>query len=265
MYEFLIATGKSKNADTNKDVEMALIYNDSGSEVISDYFYPGRNSNRTDAYEKGQLDICSNIEITKNGTKVATENFVGVMIKFHGGKWQCDYIWVTHQIGGRCRSKRVNMFLGKDVSGDIGTVGNPLRVDLDTGPQATTKRDTVSFAMTVRTSTGSNSGTNDNVFFKLFDDTGYASETSRGDQIGNQYESGATDTIPSFKTWYGPLSKNITKIIIIKVGSDGWKPEHILVTEVEVLGGTSNQFEVLNYLPEGNLDTHHNWTSVPSS
>ncbi|WP_237275168.1 hypothetical protein [Tenacibaculum ovolyticum] len=257
MYEFLIATGRSHDASTDKTVEMALIYNNAGNEYTSDYFKPGDYSNRKDAYENGQLDICANIEVKKDGKSIDTDDFIGVKIKFYDKTWELDTIWVTNQNGGRCRFNKVNKFFGTD-SG-IGTEDNPFRIDFELETLSDTDQNTESFKMEVTTADGGD--TDDNVYYKLFDDTGHASKTSRADLPGDQYEGGETNTIPSFDTYFGLLSKNITHILIIKVGNDKWVPEYIIITEIL---GSNSQFNVIDHLPpEGSLDTNHNWTSVP--
>ena len=259
MYEFLIATGRDKNASTNKKVEMALIYNENGSEKISDYFQPGNYSNRNDAFENGQLDICAHISVEQGGSMVFTDDIVGVMVKFHDETWQLDTIWVTHESGGRCRYKEVNEMFGSH--SNLGTPNNPYRIDFEPDTVGN-KGNENSFILSVKTAAGNNNGTNDNVFFKLFDDAGYASQTSRADIPGNQYEAGETNTIPSFNTVFGNLTKKISKVLIVKVGNDKWVPEYIKTTSGLV--GQESEFSVINHLPpEGSLDTNHNWTIVP--
>lgn len=91
---------------------MALIYNNGDTEMVSDYFKPGPKSNRGDAFENGQLDICSSISVTKSSADVKTNEFVGVMVKFYDKDWQLDSICVTNQVGGRSRFCEVDEFLG---------------------------------------------------------------------------------------------------------------------------------------------------------
>lgn len=259
MYEFLIATGRDKDASTNETVEMALIYNDNGVEKISNYFRPGQYSNRDNAFENGQLDLCAHITVEQGSSMVFTDDIVGVMVKFYDKTWQLDTIWVTHESGGRCRYQEVNQMLG--TSTGLGTPSNPYRVDFKADNPGKKGNET-SFMLTVKTAAGNNNGTNDNVFFKLFDDAGYASQTSRADIPGNQYEEGETNTIPSFNTVFGNLTKKISKVLIVKVGNDKWVPEYIKTTSGLV--GQESEFSVINHLPpEGSLDTNHNWTIVP--
>lgn len=260
MYEFLISTGRSDGASTNKTVEMALIYNSGGTEMVSGYFKPGPKSNRSDAFENGQLDICSSISVTKGSADVNTNEFVGVLVKFYDKDWQLDSICVTNQIGGRSRFCEVDEFLGTKTG--KGTPGNPYRIDFPVEELASTEHEETSFNLTVRTESGGNNGTDDNVFFKLFDDTGYASQAARATQIGNQYEQGETNTLLNFNTSFGKLSKNIVKLLIVKVGGDKWVPGHVSVVSSILL--KSSEFAVSEHLPpEGSLDKNHNWTSVP--
>jgi len=258
MYEFLIATGRADGASTDKTVEMALIYESNGQEVVSDYFRPGQYSNRNNAYENGQMDICGNIPVKKNGESITTNDFIGVMVKFYDKTWQLDKIWVTNEDNGKTRWASVNRFLGS--SSGLGTQNHPYRVDFVTETLASTKRGTESFKLEIKTASGHNYGTDDHVYFKLFDDTGYSCQTARAHMPGDQYEQGVTNTIYGFNTTFGPISKNITKVLIVKVGSDMWVPEHMITSTI----GKSCDFSVINHLPpEGSLDSHHNWTMVP--
>lgn len=261
-YEILIATGTDKGADADSTLEMALVYNEGASQIISDYFKPGQYSNRSNAYENGQLDICGLIPITKNGVAVNTDDFVGVMIKFHDKDWQLDSIWVTNAQGGKCMSKKVDKFFGSKY--DVGTKNNPYKLILEQPYNAVTPRTDNDFTLTIRTESSSQNGTDDHVFFKLFDDTGHASEGARKHQLGNQFEAGQTDTLPKFMTAFGPLSKNIVEVLIVKVGNNGWKPSYMMVTGN--IMGKENEFDLASNLPsEGSLDTHHNWMTAPRS
>ena len=131
-----------------------------------------------------------------------------------------------------------------------------------------TNRNASSFEMRVVTAAGNNYGTDDNVYFKLFDDTGHASVTRRA-QIPfiDNYEQGSTTIIPSFMTVFGDLSRKITKVLIIKSKKkqDAWVPQYIKIGEII----NERHFLVSEYLTSGgdlsvpSLHKHYNWVSVP--
>lgn len=266
-YEVLIATGRDDGADADKELKIALVYNDEqGNKKTSDYINPGKYSNRGDAYENGQMDICDPITFTKDGKEITTDDFTGVMIAFSDKDWQLDTIWVTNHATGKYRWKHADKFFGSKYN--CGTTSDPYELALNDEVTINNSalREYNDFTFTVETQKGDNDyGTNDNVFYKLFDDMGLASHTSRQEQWGNQYETGETNTLPNFDTVYGKLSKNIVKVLIVKVGDDGWRPNYMTAAPT-VLDIKTSTFDLSDHLPPGedSLDTHHNWMTAPS-
>lgn len=268
-YEVLIATGRDDGADADKKLEIALVYNDElGNKQVSDYVNPGDASNRNDVWENGQLDICNPIRFYKNSVEITTDDFIGVMIAFSDKDWQLDTIWVTNHKTGKYRWKHADKFFGSKYN--VGTTSDPYELALDDEviDEVGLTRDYDDFTFVVTTQGGDNSyGTNDKVYYKLFDNTGCASQTARMEQWGDQYEADESNTLPNFDTLYTKLNNNLTKVLIIKVGDDGWRPKYMTAAPT-ILGADANSstFNLQDYMPPGepSLDTHHNWMVAPS-
>lgn len=266
-YEVLIATGTDKGADADSRLDMALVYiDDNGQEQTSDFFEKiGNTSNRNDAFENGQLDICSPVKFMKNGQEIKTDNFIAVKIAFHDKDWQLDTIWVTNRETGKYFWKESGKFFGSKY--DVGTDKNPYTLHLD-GPvnMDGSAQNQITFDLNVRTQSGSGNGTNDNVFFKLFDTKGCASATSRNAQeMANSFQPGASSSLRGFSTQFGSLTKTISEVLIIKVGNDGWKPEYMEVQPSGLSDGNTSRFDLEGHLPsQGSLDTGHNWMKAPN-
>lgn len=270
-YEVLIATGRDDGADADKDLKVALVYNNSsGQKTVSDYLKPGQFSNRGNAYENGQLDICEPINFTQSGQPIDTDDFIGVMIAFTDKDWQLDTIWVTNHTTGKYLWKHADKFFGSKY--DVGTEKHPYELLLNDPVTITdgAKQDQNSYDLQVSTlgngDISDDFGTNDEVFFKLFDNTGHASQAARNPQIGNQFQSGGTDSLLGFKPLYSQLSKDIVKALIIKVGDNGWRPKSLIVKPSLLLDRQST-FLLEDHMPSGevSLDTHHNWMTCPST
>ncbi|MFK7797392.1 MAG: hypothetical protein AB8E82_08055 [Aureispira sp.] len=270
-YEVLLATGRDEGADADKRLDIALVYIDEGGvKQTSDFFERiGEKSNRGDAFENGQLDICTPITFTKNGQEIKTDKFVAIKIAFHDKDWQLDTVWVTNRETGKYLWKKSGLFFGSKAEDDRGTPGNPYELLLDDPIEETVAiQQCDNFKFTVLTQQGSDSGTNNHVFFKLFDNTGHASVTARNGRDGiifDDFESGETNVLKDFPSQFGLLSNIISKVLIIKVGDDAWKPEYMEV-EPSGLGLTAiSKFDLAGNLPpnEPSLDTHHNWMQAP--
>ena len=89
-YEVVIGTGDN---DSDSSVEVALV-NAKGdeSEYRKPADYGGDNRNH---YEKGSIEICTDIPYTLDGDPVK------VSIRFGGKKWRLGGIWVTNQSNGK--------------------------------------------------------------------------------------------------------------------------------------------------------------------
>ena len=169
---------------------------------------------------------------------------------------------MTSRTTGKYLTKHVDKFFGSKPG--VGTESHPYEVTLEPGVVGDSKRNETDFNFEISTLAGNNYGTNDSVYFKIFDDTGHASALHRKNQWGDQYNQGDTNYLPDFDTQFGALSKTITKVLVSKVGDNGWRPDTLIV-KPGVASNVESTFDLAGHMPPGeeSLDSHHNWTTAP--
>ena len=145
-----------------------------------------------------------------------------------------------------------------------GTLDNPFSLPLDGDRiienDEVTNQNT--YDLHISTQAGKNTyGTNDHVYFKLFDNTGHASNLARKHQPMNQFVAGAEDDLPGYEVGFDLLSKTITKVLIFKPGADGWRPDQFQV-EPSLQPQAESHFDLAVNLPGDNLDGDHCWMTA---
>ena len=285
MYEVLIATGFGDKAGTDNTVHFSLVY---GGGKVSQSLRPGSNehNNHSDAFQKGRLDICRDCDFKDaSGQSIKADDITAVDIYFEGEKWHLDKVWITNVDTGATVASTGDVWIGSETDA---TQHHRLPLAPETAPDATGSKSAL-FDLTVKTVDANNDhkhpGTNDTVHFKLFGADGRSSECHRAKRKGNQYQEGATDHIQGFLTsfWVKGLKlfdddhvdididsepfridTRIFKVLIVKEGSDGWRPEWLDVTATRG-GQPTNHFRIKEQMPEGSdgaLEGDYKWCCV---
>ena len=237
-YELLIGTG---NDGTNEHVDIALV-NAAGDE--SNRQRPAEGDSR-DNYEKGSIEIFDPVEFTLDGTPAQ------IKVYFSGSKWRLGGLWLTDKTTGETWYALPDCVIG---SGS-GASASPQTFDLQqiSGVSGPTSFD--EFKVEITTASGNDTGTDDQVFIKLFDRKARANITQRPGATDNilnpinDWRSGSTQSarIAATLTELGPISY----ILLCKYGSDSWHPSSVTVEGASLIPGTdARHFAISHPLTE---------------
>ena len=267
-YELILTTGREEGSGADKALHLGLIYEDAdGEEHYSNLKHvPGSSAEYTDVYEKGHLDLFESFSFFDVPPENRPKKITGVRIGFEGESWQLDTIWITDRQTGAYYWKEAKMWFGSDHG--QGTYNNPYALPLDgdrnieNQPGVVANQNT--YDMRITTQSGEHTyGTDDHVYFKLFDNTGHASNLARDPQSMNQFEPGAEDDLPDFKVGFDLLSNTITKVLIFKPGKDSWRPNTLRVAP-RLQPDAISSFDLAAHIPGDSLDGDHRWMVAPA-
>lgn len=104
------------------------------------------------------------------------------------------------------------------------------------------------FTLMIKTSNDKHSGTNNSVYIKLFDSYGNASPLTHINQPLNDWQTGQADTVEMIVGT--GLKGPVTRILLHKPGTQGWKPESITV-KPHLFSDASTTFSINEWL-DGN-------------
>lgn len=151
--------------------------------------------------------------------------------------WSLNQSWVTSVSSGKSYYNEGGAYVSSSTPDVI-----PASRYLE---QVKARGEDTNFTLIIKTSSDNNSGTNNSVYIKLFDTYGNASPLTHVNQPLNDWKTGATDTI-ELVVGVG-LKGPITRILLHKPGTQGWKPESITV-KPKVYSDDSTTFSVNEWL-----------------
>lgn len=151
--------------------------------------------------------------------------------------WSITRSWVTSISSGKSYYNEGGAYVSSGVPDVIDAsryLEKPPAVGTDT-----------SFTLMIKTSNDKNSGTNNSVYIKLFDSYGNASPLTHVDQPLNDWQTGQTDTLEMIVGT--GLKGPVTRILLHKPGTQGWKPESITV-KPHIYSDASTTFSINEWL-----------------
>ncbi|MDO6707272.1 PLAT/LH2 domain-containing protein [Photobacterium sp. 1_MG-2023] len=170
----------------------------------------------SDNFNQGELFSSVLNGLTEGDAPLTTEVF-----RLDGkDAWSLNNTWVTRINDGQCFAGG-GAWLDNHASKSVGLS------QYNGGDSTHRDKKDSSFILTIKTANDDHAGTNNAVYIKLFDSYGNASTLTHIDQPFNDWQTGKTDTVEIRLPIY--LSGPITRLMINKPGTQGWKPESISV------------------------------------
>ncbi|NVJ27216.1 MULTISPECIES: hypothetical protein [Myxococcus] len=237
-YELLIGTG---NDGTDEHVDIELV---NAAGAVSNKERPASGDSGRNNYEKGSIEIFDPLTFTLDGTPAK------IRVHFTGSKWKLGGLWLTDKTTGETWYALPDALVG---SGS-GAMRSPATFDLQQLREGDAPAPAYDeFKVFISTASGSDTGTNDKVFLKLFDARAVSSLTQRPgatDNIGNPINDWKSGTRQEAKV-AGGLAKmgSISYILLCKYGSNSWNPTTVDAEGVSP-SGPSRRFVINHPLTE---------------